>query len=426
MDYSHCLSYLDSYRAFGSHYGLDIITDLLQGLGQPDKDLKTVHVAGTNGKGSTIAFLTAILQAQGHTFTTYTSPEVVHYLDRFRINQEPVSAETFAAACHRVATMADALAGPDRRHASVFEMELAIALLLAQQARTHYYIQETGLGGRLDATNAVVRPHLILMAPVALDHKDLLGDTLGAIAQEKAGIFKPGVPILSAPQPHEVAQVFRRQAKAVHAPLRFLASEDIGAHHQTLTYRGKTYSLSLRGDHQGLNAALALEAAKALLGDEPGLEAAMRQGLATTSWPGRLEVLQERPRIYLDGAHNPQGAQALAAYLQTNHPKQKVHGLAHFYQDKDVAGILRALSSVLSSLTYVDMGYDRSLPSAQARILAHDTLPTTPFSSAPSLEMALSPSLSPTSKDDVTVVFGSLSHLQPTRLAYQSLKKEGP
>lgn len=163
MTYQDCRAYLASYQAFGSQYGLASVQALLDALGRPDEDLAIVHVAGTNGKGSTIAFLSQILQAGGVKVSSYTSPEVVHYRDRFQVDHVPVSEASFAKLCRQVADAADRpdFAGP--RHPTVFEMELAIGLLVAQDAHADVFLLETGLGGRLDATNAVRRPALILM-----------------------------------------------------------------------------------------------------------------------------------------------------------------------------------------------------------------------------------------------------------------------
>jgi dihydrofolate synthase / folylpolyglutamate synthase len=301
--------------------GLERVAALLDALGAPHREGRFVHVAGTNGKGSVCAMIESGLRAAGFRTGLFTSPHLLEPTERIRIDGVPVAPERFAAAFDRVHAAAEELidAGRLDSHPTYFETVTAMAFLLFREEGTGYTVLETGLGGRLDATN-VATPDVAVITPVDFDHEALLGKSLEAIAGEKAGILKPGAPAVFASQRPEAAAVLERRAaelgiRVVHTgdwAVRDLALHPGGSRFTAAGPETLHITCPLAGEHQAGNA---LTAAAALL--ELGVPVeAIERGIARTRWPGRLERVAERPDIVLDGAHNPAGARALADYIR--------------------------------------------------------------------------------------------------------------
>ncbi len=291
MNYSEALAWLYSTQQFGIKLGLENTHRLLAALDRPDPATagRFLHVAGTNGKGSTCAMLDSVLRAAGHRTGLYTSPHLVDFRERIRVNGEMIPEVDVA----RILTnLRDATSGWD--HApTYFELSTVLALRHFADAGVEFVVLETGMGGRLDSTNAVT-PIVSVITPIAMDHAQWLGDTLAKIAAEKAGILKPGVPAVSAAQAPEAAAVLEARASEVGAPLE-LVREPLDL------------PLGLGGSHQKANAALAVAALRA--GGVSVSDAALRRGLATVQWPGRFQKLGDR--FVLDGGHNPHAAAQL-------------------------------------------------------------------------------------------------------------------
>ena len=312
--YRESLDYLYSLQLFGIKLGLNNIRELLARLDNPQRKLRIIHIAGTNGKGSTAAALANIFQAAGIQAGLYTSPHLHSFTERIRVATRQISEAEVVALIEELRPHAEAL------RTTFFEFTTAMALLHFQRCGVEWVILETGLGGRLDATN-VVEPELCLITPIALDHTAYLGNTLAEVAAEKAGIFKPQVPVLSARQQPEVEQVLSHRAQQLAAPM-LLAGRDYRwqADADRLSFFGLGSELErltpgLLGCHQHQNLALALAAAAYLRGNGVALPVqALQQGIERVRWPGRLEWLPEQ--ILLDGAHNVAGAGVLAAYLR--------------------------------------------------------------------------------------------------------------
>jgi len=295
---------------------------LLAGLDNPQNNLHAVHIAGTLGKGSTATMLQSMLRGCGWTTGTYTSPHLIDIRERIAINGEMISQPAFTDMTRRVAEVADKVA-PD---ASFFELMTAMAFLHFAEEATDIAIVETGLGGRLDATN-LVTPAVSLITRIDLDHQHLLGNTTADIAREKAGIFKPGVPALSVKQEPEVEAVLREVAEQVGTELRvigkdiefstrFCVTDDLGAHMRVCLLGDRIHYMHLpvplSGAHQADNCALALSALDMLgRGAEEFEESAIFRGLSETKHPGRMDLIWQRPRILVDGAHNPASLQSL-------------------------------------------------------------------------------------------------------------------
>ena len=333
MTYRDAVGYLYSLgnEVHTAKLGLERISCLLDELGNPQRACRFVHVAGTNGKGSTCAMIEAGLRAAGVHTGLYTSPHLVEPTERIRIAGEIVSEDRFAAAFDRVHRTAEAMlhAGRLDMHPTYFETVTAMGFLLFREEGVDTVVLEVGLGGRLDATN-VVHPELCVITPIDYDHQAFLGPRLTDIAAEKAGILKPGVPAVVAPQYPEVMDVLRSRG----APL--IRTDDFPIEDAVLTpygsrFRaaGMTVDCPLAGEHQEQNALAAALALRQL-----GCPA---HGIAQTRWPGRLERVGENPEIILDGAHNLAGARALARYIERFYFGRRIWIVYGVMRDKAVA-----------------------------------------------------------------------------------------
>jgi dihydrofolate synthase/folylpolyglutamate synthase len=328
--------------------GLERIAAVLEALGRPQDRCRVVHVAGTNGKGSTCAMIESGLRASGLRTGLFTSPHLEEPTERIRIDGEPVTAVEFAAAFDRVHRVVEELldAGRIDLHTTYFETVTAMALDIFARSACEFVVLEVGLGGRLDATN-VVRPELAVITPVDFDHEAFLGNSLESIAGEKAGILKPGVPAVFARQRPEAERVLEDRAAALGIAVDRTCA--FAVHDLALDRRGSTFRVAgprdlhircpLAGEHQVANAVTAA-AALARLGVA---DAAIEGGIADARWPGRLERVSENPEIILDGAHNPSGARALAAYIDRFYSNRRVRMIYGTMRDKaidEIGGIL--------------------------------------------------------------------------------------
>jgi dihydrofolate synthase/folylpolyglutamate synthase len=318
-------------------FGLDRITRLLEALGSPHRAGHFIHVAGTNGKGSTCAMIEAGLRASGVRTGLYTSPHLIEPTERIQIGGQPITEDQFAEAFTEVHELAERMlsSGQLDLHPTYFETVTAMAFLLFARQQVDTIVLEVGMGGRLDATN-VVAPALSVITPVDFDHQFFLGDTLEKIAAEKAGILKPGVPAIFAEQREEAETVLRAHAKGPYTLARDWAITDlsINARGSKFRMRGQEVVCSLAGQHQVENARTAAIALHQL--GVPGA------GIALTRWPGRLEQVSREPEIILDGAHNPAGARALADYIRGFYSGRRVWMVYGVMRDK-AAGEMAAL-----------------------------------------------------------------------------------
>ena len=308
MIYSEAIQFLYGLRLFGAKFGLENTFKLAALAGNPQEKLRFIHVAGTNGKGSTCAMLESIYRAAGLRTGLFTSPHLVSFRERIQVNRQLVSENEVVRLVAELQPLLKQF--PAAHHPTFFEVVTVMALKFFTEQQCDLVIWETGLGGRLDATN-IVTPLTSVITNIAFDHEQWLGDTLGKIAFEKAGIIKPGVPVVTAADGPEALAVIERTAREKTAPMFKVeqASRLFGA--------GGTPALPLPGDHQELNAALALAAVEMLQKQIPVSDEEIRAGLASVNWPGRLQLIQ-RPdgqKILLDGAHNVAGAAVLREAL---------------------------------------------------------------------------------------------------------------
>ncbi|MEO1019156.1 MAG: folylpolyglutamate synthase/dihydrofolate synthase family protein [Pseudomonadota bacterium] len=334
---------------------------LLSNLGHPERHLPPViHIAGTNGKGSTLAFLDAMLRAQGCIVDRYVSPHLVHFNERILIDGEPIAETDLARA------LDSAECANDGAPITFFEITTAAAMLAFAEHSADYLLLETGLGGRFDATNVVERPLLTLLSPISMDHQAFLGDTIDRIAFEKAGILKHGVVAMSGPQTEAGMAVLAQRASAIRAPLltqgRDWKTEQIG---QELRFTDSVETLHLprpmlEGVHQIENAGLAIAAARSL-GVGP---TAIAAGLANAEWPGRMQRIRSGPfinklgrqhQLWIDGGHNPSAGIAIGRSLETMAALMPVHLVVGMPETKDLLGFIKPLARCAQSMIFVPM-----------------------------------------------------------------------
>jgi dihydrofolate synthase / folylpolyglutamate synthase len=401
-------------------FDLENITVLAERLGRPDRAYPSVHIAGTNGKGSTAAFLESILRHAGFRTGLNTSPHLEKINERIRINGEEIGDEAFAATFTRIQLLIEELlaAAQLRAHPTYFECVTAVAFEAFARARVEFGVFEVGLGGRLDATN-ILFPAVSVITPINFDHENFLGHSLREIAGEKAGILKPGTPVVLAEQPPEAREVTLARAQQLGCPVIETAqafridqeSMDNGAARArvTETATGICFDItpSLPGHFQLQNALNAAAAARLLA--ERGFRIspdAISQGVANTIWPGRLEKLQSRPDLFLDGAHNPAAARELAAFLYQNFAGRKILLLFGALRDKAVDEIAGLLFPHVSEVIFTEPRTSRAISSGRlAEIAGHHATNFTVISSA---EQALDLALAEAAPEDAIFITGSL------------------
>ncbi len=373
------LDRLFARRTLGIKLGLDPIRALLKVLDSPEAALRAIHVAGTNGKGSVCAIMDAVLRAGGLRVGRTTSPHLRRFNERFYVDGHAITDEQLEALVGEVEPAAEQVSREIEQDPTFFECATAIAFLHFQRCGVDWAILETGLGGRLDATN-VVTPLMSVITRIGIDHARMLGDDIATIAAEKCGIIKAGRPVICGDMPEEAERVVRRVAKAQGAA--FLLARDMVSLHVSArdlkgqrvtveTATGRTFStrFPLLGDHQLENLATALATLEALsmagaitLEDE-----AMAKGIAAVQWAGRFECLQESPPVILDGAHNPDAAQALSRTLKQVCRKKPVGLITGMCGDKDLTGTLAPLGSVVSRAWIVPIQNPRNACPASVR-----------------------------------------------------------
>ena len=392
MTYQEALAWLFGTQLFGIKLGLENIQRLLRTLDLPPSQQRFIHVAGTNGKGSVCAMIDSILRAQGYRTGLFTSPHLVSFRERIQMNGELISEDAVA----RGLTSIRELVEDWDPHPTFFEIATALGLLHFEETHCEFVVLETGMGGRLDATNAIT-PLVSVITPIDLDHQKWLGNSLGEIAGEKAGIIKPGVPVVAAEQAAEAESVIRTRALAVGASLEFFERDHNG-------------EVALAGAHQKRNATLALAALHAAGVDLS--PANIHAGLTSVRWPARFQKWNER--LVIDGAHNPAGARVLAETWRENFGEAKATLILGLLRDKNAADIYRALAPVTSSVILPRFRGERVLPPAELAEIVSAASPETKIILAESCAEALALA---TKVEGQILVAGSL-HLAGEMLAH--------
>lgn len=388
MTGAEAISYIHSVSWLGSKPGLSRTIELLDRLGNPEKSLKFVHVVGSNGKGSTCAMLDSILRSANYKTGLYTSPYLYAFHERMRVNGVPISDEDLAEVTALVRPHADAM----DESPTEFELVTAIALLYFQRVGCDIVVLEAGMGGRLDSTNAIPAPEVVAVTRIGLDHTEYLGNTIEAIATEKAGVIKAGSDVVLYEQEPSVTDVFAELCHCKGTSLCTTSFDQISPVSHTLEgqifhYRHlKDLHIALLGAHQMYNATVAIDTALALCNRGWNIpECAIYEGLSSARWAGRFELLSKEPYFVVDGGHNPQCAQAATEALSTYFPNQKVLFLVGVLADKDYLGMFDQLAPVATGFVTVTPDSPRAL---SADDLA-DTLTQRyglPTRSAPSIE----------------------------------------
>ena len=348
----------------GSRPGLARVRELLHRLGDPQDGLQFVHIAGTNGKGSTAAMLASILRAAGYTTGLFTSPYLERFAERMQVNGVPVPDAEFAAVCEALQPCIAAMDDPPTE----FELVTAAAMLWFRRRGCDVVVLEVGLGGRLDATNVIAAPACAVITNIGLDHTEILGDTLEQIAREKAGILKPGTRAVSYPQTPEVRAVLHEICAQRGIPLTEADAATIvpltdGVDGQTFTYRGAEYTLPLLGAHQLRNAAVALETVTALRARGWRIpDAAVRAGLAQVRWPARFELLRRAPWFVLDGGHNPQCIEALVQNIDDYLKGRELTILTGVLGDKDFHCMYKNVAPYAKEFITITPANPRAMP----------------------------------------------------------------
>ncbi|MEW6668510.1 MAG: folylpolyglutamate synthase/dihydrofolate synthase family protein [Thermodesulfobacteriota bacterium] len=361
LSYNDALEYLYGLQKYGIKFGLSKTANLLKAFGDPQKGLRCIHIAGTNGKGSVAAMVESILMKAGLKVALYSSPHLVRFTERFRINRREISPAESAGLIHELRS----LIHPDHPP-TFFEVTTAMSLIYFAREKCDVAIMEVGMGGRLDATN-VIRPMVSVITNISLDHQVFLGRRLLDIAREKAGIIKRGVDVVTGATQGPVLDLFRavcanRKARLwrVGGDIRY-RWDDSGLYYYGLERTLRGLRLGLRGDFQHRNAAIALGAIEVL--GRKGIEVSDRdvaEGLEHPRWPGRVHVVSTDPLIVLDGGHNPGAIRALAATVRRDFRYQRLILVLGVMKDKDIRGILGAIVPMADVVLYTAPAYERA------------------------------------------------------------------
>ena len=417
MNYKEARVYLDEVSKYGSVLGLESMRELLRRLGDPQNELKFIHISGTNGKGSVLAYLSTILTGAGYRTGRYISPTLFSYRERIQVDGEYIEKESLARHVTAIAAAAEDMQKAGLPSPTVFEIETALAFLYFKEKRCDIVTLEVGCGGLLDATNVITTTLMEVIASISMDHTDLLGDTLAKIAAQKAGIIKPDTMVVSAQQKSEAAQVIEDTCKEQHCTLQMVDESKIsnvhyGAEGQTFSYKTwENVAISLAGSYQIKNAALALEGVEALrklgyaLSDQQ-----VREGLLHTAWRGRFTTLRRDPTVIIDGAHNPAAALELKESLERYFPGKTLYFVMGMFKDKDYAQVIDLTAPLARHIITVETpGNPRAMPARELAEAVGKVNPSVEW--ADSVAHGVEKALAMAGKEDAVIVFGSLSFL---------------
>lgn len=423
MTYKEAREYIKEASRYGSVLGLTSIRELMRRLDNPQDKMKIIHVAGTNGKGSTTAFLVSILACAGYRVGRYVSPAVFSYRERIQITDKTtryISREGICEAIETIAPICEAMVKDGFSHPTVFEIETAMAYLYLYREQVDYAVIEVGMGGRLDATNVMKQPVLSVITSISLDHMEYLGDTIPKITEEKAGIVKENTPVITSNTRPEVIEILERVAKDKNTTLTIADGRRAVLHQATpegteFTYENKRYHIRLLGEHQIMNAVLAMEASKLLQGQGVKItEEHIRMGLMKAIWGGRFEIVGRKPYFILDGAHNEEAAVRLKEALERFFPDRKKIFILGVLADKDYHSILRLMAPLANIILTIASDNNRALASAALATEAKKYTNNMVID-AGTAKQAVSLAYSYAEEEDVILAFGSLSFLGDIR-----------
>lgn len=429
--YDKCLEEMFGLRRFGIKLGLDIIDAMLEALGRPEQKFACIHVAGTNGKGSIASAMAAILQSAGFRVGLYTSPHLVRFNERICVNNEYISDKGVVEAWQ-----AARAAAPKEREATFFEYTTAMALYAFAKQGVDWAVIETGMGGRMDATN-ILKPRLCIISNISVEHRFYLGNTIAEITGEKAGIIKPDTPVITGVHQKSAVKVIEKTAAQNNAPLflkgrdfsvrrsRKTKNQDFGFTYSGMDHKWSDMRSSLRGIHQLDNAALVLAGCEVLIGQGMDLELRhIKKGLADVKWPGRLEMLETKPPIILDGAHNLIAARRLASFLSDSAADKKITLVIGILDDKPYQAMLNTLVPLCSRVIVTRPVIDRSLaPGVLARAVRQMT---DQVEIIESVKDALAHAIATTQDKELICIAGSLYVVGEAKAALQGAAAPEP
>ncbi len=413
MNYSEAIVFIHGTNKFGRKLGLANINCLLELMGNPEKDLKVIHIAGTNGKGSTSAFISNTLIEAGYNVGLFSSPFLQIFNERIRLNNKNIPNQTLADITAFVKVKIDEMISSGKDHPTEFEIVTAVAFEYYKRENVDVVVLEVGMGGRLDSTNVINTPICTVITPIAMDHIDYLGETIEEIAGEKAGIIKDDVSVVIHPQEIKAQEVIEKITKEKNAPLTIVDLSSIEIMKETLTetkfnYEGNIYSISLLGRHQTRNASVAINVMK-ILNDTSEFsidQKSIERGLKGTVWPGRMEILNKKPLIIIDGAHNTHGARSLRDTIEHLLKGRKVIGVIGILADKDVDEMLELVVPLLDEVIVTEPNSPRSM--SYTELTSKVKKYNNHVAGYQRILEAVIEAKSKAGKDDVVLVFGSL------------------
>lgn len=430
MTYEEARAFIDDTARYGYVLGLDTVRELLSRLGNPQDDLKFVHIAGTNGKGSVLAYVSTALKEAGYRVGRYISPVIFDYRERIQVNEEYITREGVARLAERVRGAGQQMLRDGFHHPTAFEVETAMAFLWFQEMKCDIVVLECGMGGLTDATNVIKTTLVSVLSEIGMDHMGFLGNTLEEIAEVKAGIIKPDTLVVSAVQRPGAEAVIKRVCAEKKAQLRMISRSEItdiqcGFEKQSFTFKGmKELKPGLLGSWQTDNAALAVEALLALR--EKGFsvsEEEIRKGLASAVWPGRFTKIGEEPLFIADGAHNRDAADRLLETLQLYFPDRRKIFIMGVLADKDYEYVARQLTPLAAKVVTVETpGNPRALPAKELAECVRRY--NSQAEAAESIEDAVRRAYTLAEKEDMILAFGSLSYLGELMRTVRKLEGE--
>ena len=432
MKYQEAIDYIERCAGYGIVPGLDNIRELLNRLGNPQQKLKFIHIAGTNGKGSTLAFISTALTENGYKVGRYVSPTVFEYRERFQVQGKPISKAEVGRVMEMVSVHADAMESEGFAHPTPFEIETAMAFLVFAAKQCDFVVLETGMGGELDATNIIENTLISVITSIGRDHMGFLGNTIEEIAVQKAGIIKKNTVVVSAGQESNVTTVLEEAAQKKQAKeIRFLNAEDIkqekfDLRKTTFAYKDKRrIEIPLLGTYQTKNAALAWMVLEALsdMGYELK-EEKIRKGFGKTSWPARFQIVAQKPLFLTDGAHNAAAAKELRKSIQFYFTKKKIIYIIGVFRDKEYEQVIESTCDLAwQVITVAKNGTNRALPALE---LAQAVAKINPMvTAADSVDEAVELAYLLADKDTVILAFGSLAYLGDCIHAVNNRKEMG-
>ena len=421
MNYNETLEFLDIARKKGSILGMESIIRLCKELGNPEDYGKVVHIAGTNGKGSTGAFIEHALVKQGYKVGRFTSPAVFTYEEMWKINEVPISRERLAALMTKVKEACDRIEDKGYPGPTVFEVETTAAYLYMKEEGCDYSLIEVGCGGLTDATNVVKAPVLSVITSISMDHMAFLGETLPEIAAMKAGIIKKNCPVAALFQKDSVNEVIEKTAKENNAALYYAYSDKASIKKMrpgkmAINYDGVDNTIRLTGVCQKENYCLAIEALKVIL-SVAELPTEVYAALAETYWPGRFEVIDDNPLMIIDGCHNEDAAVKLGSTIKTVLKGYKIHAIAGILKDKEVDKIVREILPLCESCLCVTPPVERGLSKEELMKACAKYCKSADMADTMHDAVRISREKYH-EKDDAILVFGSLSYLYDAILTF--------